>query len=358
MDQNARQLCPICGAPRDAAGGFACAACGFRTAFVTHFASPAAAELWRAELKRRIKPLPQVQALLAGRLSFGLKHVSLLLDKEHYLADGVYGETERDESILQVSRGDRHTVTLLRDGTVTAGSANEFGQCDVSSLRSIRQVIAAARCTYALRSDGRVQVAGVTGAGTLPLETLKGETLPFLKGWTDVVRLAAGEGHLAGLTAGGGVILGGFPPAAQERLSAEAAELRHVKGVAAAGSCTAALLEDGTVRFLGDKTDPRGSVSEWRSVVCVAAESGYVIGLTSEGRILMAGKVNPLLDMGRSDAAGWENIAAVACDRSAIAAVTADGELRMAGNVPQRAALLTAWDRDIRPALLRFIREQ
>ncbi len=358
MAQEKVQLCPACGAPRDSAGGLGCSSCGFSAAFVTYFASPEAEEAWRAQL-RRFAPVPLAlkQALLADRLTLGRHHVSILLDKALYLADGVYEETERDWDALQVSRGDRHTAVLLRDGTVKARGSNEYAQCDVSSLRSIRQVIAASRCTYALREDGRVQLAGVTGSLTLPTEQLPGKALPVLAGWDSIVRLAWGGDHLAGVTADGRILVGGFPPALQDRIASQASCLCHVKAITAApGNYTLVLLEDGTVRSLGDDSDPRGAVSDWKNITGIAAESGYAVGMTSDGHIRLAGRVSPILDGGRSSAAGWENIAAVVCGHSAIAAVTGDGELLLAGNLPRRDSLLNAWDRDIRPELADFLR--
>ena len=119
MVQNKQQRCPVCGAVRDDAGGLGCTACGFRTAFVTHFSSPDALSHWRAEVERNVRlPLPLVQAMLSDTLTLDNSHVGILLGDACYQVDGVYAEVERSEAILQYSRGDRHTAALYRDGTV------------------------------------------------------------------------------------------------------------------------------------------------------------------------------------------------------------------------------------------------
>ena len=351
------QACPVCGATRSDSDRLTCGICKFPYAFVRCFTSPKAMEQWREEIRRSTKrPLPEIQALLADRLAVGYNQVSFLLPDAMLLVDGIYREANRDKNLIQISWSPHHTVMLYRNGTVSAQGNNECGQCSTKELRSIRQVIAASSCTYALREDGRVLVAGKPSPRLLALEQLPDAPIPVLKGWIGVTRLAYGEGHLVGLQKNGGILLGGFSSVTQSALKARAAQLRGVKAIAAStGGCTLALLENGKVRFLGKENDPRAGVQSWTDIVAVAVENSYAVGLTADGRIRLAGSAIPLLDMGRSAAAKWTEVAAIACGDSSIAGVTGSGELLLAGSLPRREALLAVWEREIRPAIRQMI---
>jgi alpha-tubulin suppressor-like RCC1 family protein len=276
------------------------------------------------------------------------------LDDAYYLVDGVYGTTSRYEDVLQVSIGAHHTAVLKCDGTVTASGSNSFGQCDVSSLHDIRQVIAAASCTYALRQDDIVQVAGKTDSPELVTQALPGEMLPALEGWDDVLRLAYSPGHLSALHKKVHV---------SSNVRLQMHDLTHLlhendmqKAIAAGRDYTLVLRKDGTVRYDGEKKDVGSAVKLWKDVRAIAGDSLYAIGLTPDGRLHLAGgSPSSVLAAGRTDAAQWENVAAVTCGDSVIAAVTADGELLLAGNAPRRTELLDTWARDVRPALLHMI---
>ena len=361
MDQIGMNLkCPVCGAARQSDEQIDCAECGFRGAFVAHFADAEQYAAWRESIAMATKrPIAELQSMMAGSLILGGNCVGVhLKDGSLHLANGIYREAETRTDTLQVSFGERHTVTLRANGTVAAEGDNTCGQRNVSALNGIRAVLAAPNCTYAVRSDGRVAVCGLTGALTLPTEQLPGEPCPVLKDWNNVVRLACGNEHLVGLTADGRVLIGGFSPTEQEIRSAEAAKLRDVKEIAAAVSGgTIALLKDGTAQFLGAGDDPRAQVQEWKDLTAVAMESGYSVGLTSDGRVRLAGSVNRLLDLGRSQAAAWENVVAIACRDAVIAAVTDEGELKLAGTLARKAEVLEVWDREIRPVLHRWFHQ-
>jgi hypothetical protein len=93
-----------------------------------------------------------------------------------------------------------------------------------------------------------------------------------------------------------------------------------------------ALFQDGTVGFAGRKDDPRNNVKDWKKIVSVSVDSSYVIGITEDGEIRLAGSCKSFLDMGRSSAKDWKNVVAVTCSRSGIAAILQDGTLKIAGN--------------------------
>lgn len=340
--------CPVCGAPRHDGAGTACAACGFLHAFVRSFADEAAYASWQAEAaQERLLWLQRVQRFWREHrsIAFGRNSAALCTDTAQFYIDGVFGRAEAGTGVLQYSIGDRHMAVLHADGTVSASGENEYGQCNVSGMKEIRSVLAAPGCTYAVRRDGKVAVSGSTGSPTLALTRPAGEGCALLEGWENIVQLACGSDHLAGLDRDGMVRVGGYPLSQQAEMDAAARQCRRAVAIAAAaGNCTLALHEDGTVTFIGPENDPRRGAAQWKHIAAIAAESSYAVGLTEEGRILLAGTVNRVLDMGRSDAAGWKEIVAIACSRSGIGAVALDGELHLAGSIPHRREILAVWN--------------
>lgn len=358
-----KRTCPVCGAVTDAPAGPRCDSCGFPFAFVTAFSSPESLAFWREQVERNaMPPLLLIQARLADRLFVGPNTVGICLEDACYTVDGVYGTTQRETDVTQVSVGAHHTVKLLRGGKLTAQGKNDLSQCDVDSIADAIQVIAADDCTFALRQGGTVvQVGGIVANDANSIQTVRLSILPEMR---DVIRISSDGINLAGLTSDGRILV--WFSSLVDRffhvadLSKQVSKVSAAKGVAMGpGHHILVLLEDGTVRHFGEGADERCAVSGWTNVSSVAVDTAYSVGLTMDGHVLLAGKKqSALLDAGRSQAASWENVAAITCGHGMIAAVTADGRLCLAGNIPRRQELLDAWERDVRPAVLRAIRGQ
>ena len=77
--------------------------------------------------------------------------------------------------------------------------------------------------------------------------------------------------------------------------------------------------------------DPRSEAENWNDIISLKVESSYVVGLTKEGKVKMAGTYTPLLDMERSTASDWENVMAISTGISNIAAIFNDGTLKIVG---------------------------
>ena len=357
-----KRTCPVCGAVSDTPAGPRCDSCGFPFAFVTAFSSPESLAFWREQVERNaMPPLLLIQARLADRLFVGPNTVGICLEDACYTVDGVYGTTLRETEVTQVSVGAHHTVKLLRGGKLTAQGKNDLSQCDVDSIADAIQVIAADDCTFALRQGGTVVQVG--GVDTKYARSGRTEGVAILPEMRDVIRISSDGTSLAGLTSDGRILVWFTSLTVGFFYSADLSQIRKVsaaKGVAMGpGYRILVLLEDGTVRRFNGSLPDEGDLSGWTNVSSVAADSAYSVGLTMDGHVLLAGKKqSALLDAGRSQAASWENVAAITCGHGMIAAVTADGRLLLAGNIPRRQELLDAWERDVRPAVIRAIRGQ
>lgn len=99
-----------------------------------------------------------------------------------------------------IAAGYRHTVALASDGAVMAVGENRYGQCDVRGWRDIVGIAAGHAHTgnshtVGLRSDGTVVAAGWNKYGQCDVG-----------GWREIVAVAAGCAHTLGLRSDGTLV--------------------------------------------------------------------------------------------------------------------------------------------------------
>lgn len=322
--------CPVCRRPNSGQGDEACPKCGFPLAYASRFLGRASYDAWLHHVKEaRTSRFRQIQQGFAGKGRFAMTghSVSLILP-----SGTVYSVGEQTEGITvpvkQVSASESHVLYLRTDGTVIAKGSNDQGQCQVDGSQNVSFVLASPQCSYVI-SDGRVFSRGVC------------LFYKEIAAWREVVSLAGGARHLLGLRADGRVLQAAERSFVKGPCSA--AQWLDLQRVAASGNCSFGLTKEGRVLFDGPKNDARAGVEAWRGVIDIAAESRYVVGLTEDGSILLAGSVSPMLDMGRSQAAEWKEVIAITCGRAAIGALLRDGSICLAGNIADARQLCRQW---------------
>jgi alpha-tubulin suppressor-like RCC1 family protein len=179
-------------------------------------------------------------------------------------------------NVKQVACGVHHTVFLLEDGTVKTVGSNYFGQCGtgktsskqlslytIPNLNNVKQVACGVHHTVFLLEDGTVRTVGLNrhgqcGTGNTNTPRLSLYTIPNLN---NVKQVACGVHHTVFLLKDGTVrTVGrndygqcGTGNTASPQLSLYTIpDLTNVKRVACGGYHTVFLLEDGTVRTVGD----------------------------------------------------------------------------------------------------------
>lgn len=307
------------------------------------FAGPQSMKRWKEKLELlHLEKIRAMQEICSREhvLTVTGRGASLLIPGNRRLLSSDSGkEIRRKEHIVQYSASDRHEVWLLEDGTVEARGENAYLQCETQGWKDIVSVLAAPRCTYAVRRSGTVAVCGA------PVDT-------GIERWRGIRSLACGSYHLVGLTERGTVKVASTSVMTGSSMEETIRGWSDVTAVAAGGDGTLALHADGTVSFAGRKNDARQEVSVWRNVTAIAADSVYAVGLTKDGRILIAGSArSTMLDMGRAHASEWTDVVAVSCGSSVIGALLSDGTLRLAGIIQGKDEVLGKWEQVCRPQI-------
>lgn len=230
---------------------------------------------------------------------FGLVSIGLTKDGKVITSEVSNINAENWEDIIAVSAGRAYVVGLKNNGTVEADGHNGDGQCDVSEWRNIVSIATGWRHTVGLTEDGFVKIAGYTGGNSHRKR---------VESWSDIIAIAAGgghagdahSGHTVGLTKDNRVVAAGDNTYGQ----CEVDDWKDIVAIAAGDWHTVGLKADGTVVAVGYKADEGYArdtlddpcfVSDWKTddedkrVIAIAANRGYTLGLTADGRILATG---------------------------------------------------------------------
>ena len=105
--------------------------------------------------------------------------------------------------ITSIACGYGVSLGVDASGRVHLAGEDTFGRADIENVADAIDVAVGSYACYAVRKDGTVVAAG-----------LGEEELSAVKDWQDVVRIAGGYQHIAGLTKGGKVLVAGNAPTA------------------------------------------------------------------------------------------------------------------------------------------------
>lgn len=323
MNSEVDMKCPICKnvIPIGGYNVVACIKCDFQYAFVRYLAGDKSKEIFQKKVKTaksnyllsmiKQNNMPNRFTLTGNSIAYistNTNTIIIIKDDDNI---------ERISGVLQYSASERNTAFLHDDGNISVEGDNSYGQCDIQKLRDIVYILCAPNCLYAVNKAGEVSIVGAVIDNNI-------------KEWKNIKTLACGSFHVLGLTKDNTVMIAG--DMIDNNMIETVSNWRNVKSIAAATDCGVALFQDGTVGFAGRKNDPRNEVESWERIVSFSVDSSYVIGITEEGEIRLAGSCRAFLDMGRSTAKDWKDVIAVTCSRSGIAAILENGTLKIAGN--------------------------
>lgn len=326
MNSAIDKKCPICKniINIDGIDVVACEKCGFEYAFIRYMSGDNSIKLFQKKLNtaKRNYTLsliernnnPNIFTLSRDSVAYIPINTSTL----SIIKEGNNGNNiEKIPGILQYSNNGRNTAILHADGRISVEGDNSYEQCNVQKLNDIVYVLCAPNCVYAINKSGKVLIIGAVIDDKI-------------KKWKNIKMLACGSFHVLGLNEDSTVMIAG--DMIDNNMVETVLKWKNVKSIAASTDCCVALFKDGTVGFAGRKSDSRNEVESWKKIVSLSVDSSYVIGITEEGNIKLAGACKSFLDMGRSTAKDWKNVIAVTCSRSGIAAIMEDGTLKIVGN--------------------------
>ena len=181
-------------------------------------------------------------------------------------------------NVVSVAAGVAHAVALRRDGSIVGWGSNSSGQNNVpSDLGGVRAIAAGGVFTVALRADGTVVAWG---------DNFYGQTnVPV--GLTGVRAIAAGAYHTVALRGDGTVVAWGRSGDGE---ATPPIGLAQVQAIAAGDFHTVALKNDGTVVAWGNNSLGQAAVpSGLTGVQAIAARGDHSVALRNDGTVVAWG---------------------------------------------------------------------
>lgn len=119
----------------------------------------------------------------------------------------------------------------------------------------------------------------------------------------------------------------------------ETGSMAGIKHVLATATCTYGITAAGETVFCGQPVSR--SVSQWRNILDLAAGENHLVGLTTDGRVLVAGEM--LNRSVVSTIESWRSISSIAAAGHATLALRRDGVVVLAGQTDPRRPTTSKW---------------
>ena len=166
-------------------------------------------------------------------------------------------------------------VGIRKDGTAITTITSDG--CDVSKWSDI--ISAAVNITY----DGHVCIIGLKSDGTvLTTGYDNADYFDDVRGWSDIVEVAAGEDVIIGLKSNGRVVCSG--PYKKDYSALE--EWTDIVSIAAGSKIALGLKENGTVAAVTRELLKSIEVDDWKHIIAIDTALDTVIGLRTDGTVV------------------------------------------------------------------------
>ena len=224
-------------------------------------------------------------------------------DEQLDLAEEHFHQTPRLweswNNVKEIALSDKHVVAILENGEIKAAGfpgdqtsdGTDYktgltltGSCDVFDWSGIKQIAASNSLTVGLKEDGTLVTAGTSeydltsysnlesiwyGGGSMFAVTKEGKPLQLYGStsygqnntatWENLIQIAPGSQHTAGLRADGTVVAVGSNFSGQ----CDVEDWNDVVKIAAGPSATVGLKKDGTILMAGTLPDDVWALTEW-----------------------------------------------------------------------------------------------
>ncbi len=318
---------------------------------------------------------------------------------------GVF-DKEQWKNISKISCGSNHIVGLKNDGTAVAYGDNSNGQCNVSHWKDVAMISTSGNLTVGITESGvvlktnksfeiflekqfvryhgmlldnqkelaqcrdmlseaRKQISAMNEQSETILKS--NQTLmnkyAHLKNYTSILQSVMGGVYEKGTEPNYQEALkwyrhadeGGNPKAKesllrlQSKIKSEQAEKQHkekagrMKNLIGCGSYHAAALKsNGTVVAYGKNAKGICDVRNWRNIVAISANGGYMLGhitagLRADGTVVSVGNVS------YSEVASWNNIVSISAGYDNLLGIKSDGTVVAAGSNYQNKCNVSGW---------------
>lgn len=239
-------------------------------------------------------------------------------------ADDVWGARTWTD-IVDIKWSWKGTMGLKSDGTVVYEGASDAMMDAVKSWKNVVAIECRSDYLYGLRSDGTVYSVSEDG-----------EIHPTVSKWKNVRYITSSLCSAGEAVIGIGKNNSVLHPSNYLEKDQWNGENKNIVAIDSSGWLNLALKADGTVICSGeDRHLVEEQISTWRNIKQVCAGDSMALGLTRDGKVLVAGKLSWLKDIAK-----WENITKlyVAKDNKLVAGIKNDGSLIVANSPADDAA--------------------
>jgi hypothetical protein len=197
--------------------------------------------------------------------------------------------------IVEISARYEQVAGVRSDGTaVVGGSFSDFWKhLDISSLNDIVSVAVGGVHTAGLQIGGTVVTLGHSTYHSSDMNNY----ISNISDWSDIVAISAGDLHTVGLRSNGTVVAAGWNTSNQLNVSGWS----DIIAISAGGHFTLGLRSDGTVVGAGRNLYGELDISDWTDIIAISAGSFHSVGLRSDGTVLAVG----LNNYGQLDVSDW-----------------------------------------------------
>lgn len=233
-------------------------------------------------------------------------------------------------NIISLAAYSDHLVALKSDNTVSiytkSGYRNEM--YDIATIKGwsdIVEVAAGSASTFGIRADGTV-----VGAGYSP------DDFETIATWSDIVAIDTyGYNYCVGLKADGTVVC--------DNSKLDLSGWTDITAISAQSGYVLGLKADGTVAVIGDSKNPCTKVGDWTDIVAICAGLNHAVGLKADGTVVSTRIENEDYDWGQTDVSGWTNIVAISANYTHTIGLKADGTMVLAGD-PDDHEMIGTWE--------------
>ena len=213
------------------------------------------------------------------------------------------------------------TVAVKADGTAVATGNNKYHQFDLESWTDIVGVSRDYSRTIGWKADGTVVVAGRESE---------------VSAWTDIVAISAGN-NIIGLKSDGTVVVDLGNEKAEDRTG----QWQDVVAVSAYNDALVGLTSDGKVLLDFPLSVVHAyDVSAWSDIVAVDVGFSHIVGLRSDGTVVATGSDN---NEGQCDVSSWKDIVSVSAGNQHTVGVKKDGTVVAAGHNDYGQCEVSGW---------------
>ena len=224
------------------------------------------------------------------------------------------------------------TIGICIDGTVVAVGNNDRGQCEVEDWNDIIDINLSGGCTVALDKKGNIFVAG-SQSHIYDFESRANN-------WNEIVEIEQGIG-VFGLTQSGSVV---STEASIQKSDIKTSDMKDVIKIFVSGDDVFGITQDGRLIVGGNKENKQKyntNIPEWNNLVSMCVVDGhYMMGLKADGSIAY-GKYGAPFDY--EEAEQWTDIVALTSYAGCLIGMKSDGTLVITGKNTNQYDI-SGWD--------------